>query len=53
MLRREDFFFFAFVCFCKPLRAKQKATKVTKGEKTLKASTKTMSKACCGAFLNW
>jgi len=33
ILRREDFFFVAFVCFCKPLRAKQKATKVTKGGK--------------------
>jgi len=33
--RRGDFFFVAFVCFCKPLSAKQKATKATKWEKTL------------------
>jgi hypothetical protein len=33
ILRRRDFFFVALVCFCKPLRAKQKATKETKGGK--------------------
>jgi hypothetical protein len=31
ILRRGDFFFVALVCFCKPLRAKEKATKETKG----------------------